>query len=354
MSMLIARAPVRISFAGGGTDLPAYYERYGGMVVSAAIDKYFYVFLNVGGYEGLQISSADYHTFYRQGPDTGFIWNGDLALPRTILHQFGLDRGLSVFLASEVPPGTGLGSSSTVAVAMIKALSALRGQSLSRQEVAELACTVEIEKMGMPIGKQDQYAAAFGGLNAITFSREGVAVEPVKARREVVHTLERNILLFFTGTARNSADILSRQRESSARDEPRVIESLHAIKAMAKETLACLEQGDLTRYGRLLHESWQRKKQLAPGITNPLIDECYEAALSAGAVGGKITGAGGGGFLMVYCEPPFQEAVTQALEARGLRRMEFRFDYEGARILVHSRRRDGWRHPVRRSGRPGE
>ncbi|MCL6431219.1 MAG: GHMP kinase [Anaerolineae bacterium] len=351
--MLIARAPVRISFAGGGTDLPAYYTRYGGMVVSSAIDKYFYVFLTVHRGENTQIMSSDYQTFYRQPVGQDMLWEGDLALPRAVLNHFDIREGLSMFLASQVPPGTGLGSSSTVAVAMIKALSALRGQPLSRKEVAELACTVEIEKMGMPIGKQDQYAAAFGGLNAITFSREGVAVEPVRARPEVIQTLERDILLFFTGTARNSADILSRQRESSARDEPRVIESLHAIKAMAKETLACLEEGDLTRYGRLLHESWQRKKQLAPGITNPLIDECYEAALRAGAVGGKITGAGGGGFLMVYCEPPFQEAVTQALEARGLRRMEFRFDYEGARILVHSRRRDGWRQPVRRSGRPG-
>ncbi|MDI7278252.1 MAG: GHMP kinase [Anaerolineae bacterium] len=339
MSMLIARAPVRISFAGGGTDLPAYYERYGGMVVSAAIDKYFYVFLNVGGYEGLQISSADYHTFYHQGPEARFIWDGDLALPRTVLHHFGVDRGLSVFLASEVPPGTGLGSSSTVAVALIKALSTLCGQSLTPREVAELACTVEIDRMGMPIGKQDQYAAAFGGVNAITFSREGVDVEPVRARPETLSALERNILLFFTGTARNSADILSRQRDSSARDEPRVIESLHAIKAMAKETLRCLETGDLERYGQLLHASWQRKKELAPGISNPQIDECYEAALRAGAAGGKITGAGGGGFLMLYCEPPYRDAVTRTLEARGLRRMEFRFDRSGARILVRSRAR---------------
>jgi D-glycero-alpha-D-manno-heptose-7-phosphate kinase len=334
--MLIARAPVRISFAGGGTDLPAYYEKYGGMVVSAAIDKYFYVFLNVSDYDGLQITSSDYHTFYRRTPDTASLWDGDLALPRAIVHHFGVHRGLSMFLASEVPPGTGLGSSSTVAVAVIKALSTLCGQSLSRQEIAELACFIEIEKLGMPIGKQDQYAAAYGGLNAIYFRREGVTVQPVRAAPEVIRALERNILLFFTGTARNSAQILSQQRDSSARDDPRVIESLHVIKAIAQETLSCFERGDLRRYGELLHASWQRKKELAQGITNPQIDECYDLALQNGALGGKITGAGGGGFLMLYCEEPYQERVTQALESRGLRRMDFRFDHGGVRVLVHA------------------
>ncbi|MBM4432199.1 MAG: GHMP kinase, partial [Chloroflexi bacterium] len=335
-SMLIARAPVRISFAGGGTDLPAYYEKYGGMVVSATIDKYFYVILNVSDYDGLQIASSDYSTFYRYSPEVDLLWDGDLSLPRAIVHHFGLHKGLSMFLASEVPPGTGLGSSSSVAVAVVKALSTLCGQSLSKQEIAELASFMEIEKLRMPIGKQDQYAAAFGGLNAITFRREGVTVKPVQAAAETLKTLECNILLFFTGTARNSAEILSRQRDSSARDDPQVIESLHAIKAMAQETLSCFEKGNLRRYGELLHVSWQRKKQLAPGITNPLIDECYDLAQQKGAMGGKITGAGGGGFLMLYCEEPYHEQVTQALESHGLKRMDFRFDHGGVRVLVHS------------------
>jgi len=334
--MLIARAPVRISFAGGGTDLPAYYEKYGGMVVSAAIDKYFYVFVNVSDYDGLQITSSDYHTFFRHTPDTPLLWDGDLALPRAVVHHFGIQCGLSMFLASEVPPGTGLGSSSTVAVALVKAISTLCGQSLSKQEIAELACFIEIEKLGMPIGKQDQYAAAYGGVNAIYFRREGITVQPVRTTPEIIRALEQNILLFFTGTARNSAQILSQQRDSSARHDPRVIESLHVIKAIAEETLYCFERGELRRYGELLHVSWERKKELAQGITNPQIDECYDLALQNGALGGKITGAGGGGFLMLYCEEPYQQQVTKALESRGLRRMDFRLDSGGVRVLVNT------------------
>ncbi len=334
--MLIARAPVRISFAGGGTDLEAYYRKYGGMVVSTAIDKYFYVFLNVNQSNALQISSSDYRTFYRYDPDTAFLWNGDLALPRAVLHHFGVRRGASMFLASEIPPGTGLGSSSSVAVAVIKALSTACGLTLSRQEIAELACYVEIDKIGMPIGKQDQYAASFGGLNVITFDQAGVTVEPLNITPGTRQQLEQNILLFFTGTARDSAAILTHQRESSRRDEPRVIEALHAVKQIAIEVRDCLEQGDLTRFGQLLDRAWQHKKRFAPKVTNPFINECYQRALDAGALGGKITGAGGGGFLMLYCEEEHQSAVTRALAKKELRRMDFRFDVDGARVLMNT------------------
>lgn len=333
--MLIARAPVRISFAGGGTDLEAYYAQHGGMVVSTTIDKYFYVIVNVNDAEMAQITSADYQTFYRYQGAPLFPWDGDLALPRAILHHYGIQRGLSMFLASEIPPGTGLGSSSTVAVAIIKALSTLCDQPVSRGELAELATYIEIQKLAMPIGKQDQYAAAFGGLNAIAFTRERVVVEPVRLTPETRRCLERNILLFFTGAARDSADILSRQRKASHSDA-QVIESLHALKAMAAEVRDCFERGDLARFGEILAASWEQKKRLAQGITNPRIDECYEVARVNGALGGKITGAGGGGFLMLYCEPEYQAVVTTALEARDLRRMDFRFENSGARVLLNA------------------
>src|SRR5579863_8661958 len=166
--MLIARAPVRISLAGGGTDLAAYYERYGGLVISAAVAKYFYAIIEVTGHQGLQISSSDYHAFFRNPPGHALAFDGDLSLPRAILHRFDIHSGVEIFLASEIPPGTGLGSSSTVTCTLVKALSTLLGYSLSKQEVAEEACAIEIEKLGMPIGRQDQYAAAFGGIHAIT------------------------------------------------------------------------------------------------------------------------------------------------------------------------------------------
>jgi D-glycero-alpha-D-manno-heptose-7-phosphate kinase len=336
MPMLIARAPVRISFVGGGTDLEAYYAKHGGKVISTTIDKYFYTFLQVYDADTVQITSADYHTFYRHDPDREWVWNGNLRLPQAILEHFGVRRGLGMFLASEIPPGTGLGSSSTVAVAIIKALSTAIGQELSRRELAELACYVEIEKLGMPIGKQDQYAAAHGGLNRIEFSSEQVEVRPLTVTAETRDRLQRNLLLFFTGSARDSKDILKHQRSSTERDEGRVTEALHAVKGLVDDAQDALERGHLGRFGELLHSNWENKKRFAPGVTNPRIDECYALALHSGAIGGKITGAGGGGFLMLYCEEPYHDRLTRAMEAKGLQRMDYRFDVGGARVLMNA------------------
>src|SRR5439155_753540 len=203
--MLIARAPLRVSLAGGGTDLEAYYSKYGGAVVSVTIDKYFYVFISPSDSQHIQVSSSDYQTFYRQRFDEEPLWDGDLRLPKAIINHFGIHTGLSVFLASQVPPGTGLGSSSTVAVALIKAMSVLCGHRLTTQQIAELACEIEIEQLKMPIGKQDQYAAAFGGLNFFEFRQEAVVVQPIELEPDVQTELERRLMLFFTGRSRNSA-----------------------------------------------------------------------------------------------------------------------------------------------------
>lgn len=335
--MLITRAPVRISFGGGGTDLEAYYGRYGGMVVSAAINKYFYTMISPGDEEdGLQIISSDYHTFYRYDPGQPTFWNSNLQLPTAILGHFGLECGYNLFLASEVPPGTGLGSSGTVAVTMVRALSTLCGMSLSREEIAETAAYIEINELGMPVGKQDQYAAAFGGLNVMTFRTEGVAVEPVGMAKSTLRQLERSLMLFFTGSTRESSKILHHQKRASEENQEQVVGALHAIKALAQEIRMCLEAGDLGSFGELLHHSWEHKKNLAPNITNPFIDRCYDLARRHGALGGKLTGAGGGGFLMLYCPLAHQEAVTKALERDGLVRMNFRFDFQGATVLLNT------------------
>lgn len=333
--MLIARAPVRISLAGGGTDLAAYYERNTGLVISAAIAKYFYAFIEVTGQPGLQISSSDYHAFFRHPHGQALAWDGDLSLPRAILHRFGVMDGVEVFLASEVPPGTGLGSSSTVTVTIIKALATLLGQTLTKQEVAEEACAIEIGKLGMPIGKQDQYAASFGGLNAITFTPQGAVVEPLTISDATRRTLDQNLMLFFTGSSHNSAVILAEQTRSSEHNGA-VVDALHGIKRLAEETRAALEGGKPDRIGDLLHENWERKKRLASGISNTRIDQAYTLAREHGALGGKIAGAGGGGFLLLYCPVACQDAVTRALEAEGLIRMDFHFDYGGARVLVNT------------------
>jgi D-glycero-alpha-D-manno-heptose-7-phosphate kinase len=332
--MLIARAPVRISFAGGGTDLPAYYAEHGGLVVSTSIDKYFYTIANLNGTESVQITSSDYQTFFRQRRGEPHFWDGDLALPRAFLHEFGIDAGMSLFLACEVPPGTGLGSSSSASVALAKALSALSGLRLSNSQLAELASHVEIDKLRMPIGRQDQYTAAFGGLNAIHFDRDRVIVEPVGMDPAAEQALERRIMLFFTRQSRGAATILKGQQAATEQRATDVLSSLHEIKGMAQQTLDLLRAGRLGDFGLLLHESWQAKKRLASGITSPKIDAWYEVARAAGVTGGKIAGAGGGGFLMLYCEESHQEAVTRALEAEGLVRMDFRFERAGATVLM--------------------
>jgi D-glycero-alpha-D-manno-heptose-7-phosphate kinase len=334
--MLISRAPVRISFVGGGTDLPAFFLQHGGAVVSATIDKYVYVILSVHGGPELQILSSDYRTFYRHTPGEALLWEGDLNLPRAILHEFGIFHGVSMFLASEVPPGTGLGSSSTLTVAAVKAVSAARGQTLSKDEVAQLATRVELEKMGMPIGYQDQYAAAFGGLNFIEFDASGAHVTPLPTPPGALEKLQSSLLLFFTGTARESSKILSRQRAATERSEAEVLHALTSVRDMAYELRDTLQRGDVAGFGEILHAGWEHKKKFASGISNPEIDEAYQTARAHGALGGKITGAGGGGFLMLYCQDGAQAAVTEALEARGLRRMDFHFEQGGARVLLNA------------------
>jgi D-glycero-alpha-D-manno-heptose-7-phosphate kinase len=334
--MLIARAPVRVSFFGGGTDLPAYYNLHGGVVLSTTIDKYVYVILNVSERNTLQITSSDYRTFYRHPPSEPLLWDGDLSLPRAVLQHFGVSTGLSMFLASEVPPGTGLGSSSSVTVALVKAVSTACGQKLAPKQMAEMACKIEIEKLNKPIGVQDQYAAAFGGFNWITFNSSGIQVEPLDLAPETIMRLESNLILMFTGAAHDSAVILARQRKSSQEQNPQVIESLHAAKELAFQARGYLLAGDLDHFGALLDQAWQRKKRFAPGVSNERIDRCYHLARQNGALGGKIAGAGGGGFLALYCEDGATARVETALLQEGLRRMDYRFEHDGARVLFNA------------------
>jgi D-glycero-alpha-D-manno-heptose-7-phosphate kinase len=306
------------------------------MVVSVTINKYFYVFLSQTLDDAVQLTSADFRMFERREAGQTLSFEGELGYLKSILHEFGVSRGLAVFTASQIPPGTGLGSSSTVAVALIKALATLCQRRASKQEVAELASYIEIVKLGRPIGLQDQFAASFGGLNCIQFENVGTTVTPLQLSFERRDRLERSLLLFYSGSSRNAAAILAGQRRASEAEEPRVIHSLHGIKNDAYAMRDALEAGRIRSVGEILHESWQRKKMLADGVTTPELDRIYQIALEHGAVGGKITGAGGGGFLLLYCEPENQAAVTHALEGEGLARLTFHFDDGGAQVLVNS------------------
>jgi D-glycero-alpha-D-manno-heptose-7-phosphate kinase len=333
--MLIARAPMRVSFAGGGTDLEAYYARYEGIVISTAINKYFYTIATTEESDDLQVISADYRSLFRHSAYDDFVLAGELPLPKAVLQHFGIYRGLNMFTSCEVPPGTGLGSSSAATVSMVRALSTLTDQPLTKAQVAETAAFIEIDKLKMPIGKQDHYASAFGGLNKITFATSGVLVEPIHIDPGVYQLLERRLLLFFTGSSRESTSILKHQRKSTEEHDEKVLQSLHKMKEFALQMQACLEKGDLDTFASLLHRSWLEKRRLVPGLSTALVDECYDLALQHGAQGGKITGAGGGGFLMLYCTEESQDELTHILENRGLKRMNFRFDSQGATVLLN-------------------
>jgi D-glycero-alpha-D-manno-heptose-7-phosphate kinase len=337
--VLIARTPVRISFGGGGTDLAAYYERFGGMVVSGSINKYIYGIVSRNFDTTFQAISTDYRSSILSVPLAGEPYNNnnvEMKLCREIHQHFNFQIPVNVFIASEVPPGTGLGSSSAFSVMLCTVFSTLTRRAMSRAELAEMAYEIETKRLEAPIGKQDQYAAAFGGLNCLEFSAEGVRVTPLKMSASSIRTLERRLMLFYTGATRQAREILHEQRAASEQDSGRTLESLHRIKELGWQIKAALEEGRLDDFGQLLDTSWQFKKQLASGISNPAIDKAYESARRNGALGGKITGAGGGGFLMLYCPDEHQSDVRGALQELGLQQMHCAFEFEGTRVLLHT------------------
>lgn len=341
--MLITRSPVRISFGGGGTDLPAYYEQFAGAVLSTAINKYFYTVLGKRGDGKIQVISSDLHTLETwENIAAVTLDRSELDIPLAAVKEFGHNVSVDLFLASEIPPGTGLGSSASVCVNVLKALSAYLHHPLSKYDLAERAFHIARNMLGNPVGKQDEYAAAYGGLNYIRFEKDGtVTVEPVELDPALLEELQASLLLFFTGSTHQSRTILREQEESTLRNQGATLNSLHHIAAIASRMRNALEQGDLCTFGKLLDESWQAKKRICGKISNEQIDSLYRLARANGALGGKITGAGGGGFLLIYCERERQDTVRRALAGVGAREMTFQFDTRGAQVIVNDPFIDG-------------
>jgi len=341
--VLIVRSPVRISFGGGGTDLPAYYERYGGAVVSAALNKYFYTVLGKRKDGRVQVISSDLRIFETWSDIATMDTRGSgLEIPLAVLKDLQKEVSVDLFLASEIPPGTGLGSSASVCVNILKTLTTYLHQPLSKYALAERAFHTARHLLKRHVGKQDEYAAAFGGLNYIQFNPDGtVSVEALHIGEDIKVEFERRLMLFFTGSAHHSWTILEEQESSTRKQSGMAIEALHTIRALADEMRNVLEQGNLDAVGTLMHKNWEAKKCVSGRITTERIDHLYELALSHGALGGKITGAGGGGFLLLYCEPHHQIAVREALEAQGVQEMAFSFDNQGAQVLVNDPFLDG-------------
>jgi D-glycero-alpha-D-manno-heptose-7-phosphate kinase len=335
--MLIVRSPVRISFGGGGTDLPAYYEKYGGAVLSAAINKYFYTVLQKRSDGKIQVISSDLRAVETWKDIARMSVKGtELEIPFSVLKEMGCNVSVNLFLASEIPPGTGLGSSASVCVNVLKTLAAYLHIPLSKYDLAEKAFYIARTILEKPVGKQDEYAAAFGGLNYITFNADGsTLVEPVDLDMALLRELQASLMLFFTGASHHSWTILQEQERSTQREQRVAIDSLQEIGGLPGRMRTALRGGDLQTFGTLLHEGWEAKKRVSSKISNPLIDQMYEVARQNGALGGKITGAGGGGFLMLLCKEQQQPAVHKALTQLGAREMEFEFDFQGAHVLVN-------------------
>lgn len=358
--MLIVRTPVRISFGGGGTDIPAYYEKFGGAVLSTAINKHFYTILQRRTDGKVQVISSDLRAIETWEDITRMTGQGsDLEIPFSVLKEIGCAVSVSLFLASEIPPGTGLGSSASVCVNVLKTLATYLRMSLSKYELAERAFHIARTVLGKPVGKQDEYAAAFGGLNYMKFERDGsVIVEPLMLEPAVVRELQDSLMLFFTGSSHDSWEILVEQESSTHDEHGAAVESLHQIHELADEMRVALKSGDLRTFGSLLHQGWQAKRRVSSKISTARIDAMYEAARNAGALGGKITGAGGGGFLLLLCPEQQQPDVRAAMTQFGAREMTFDFDFHGAQVVADDPFIDGdelggmrWTFsPVRSSG----
>lgn len=323
-NMIISRAPFRVSFCGGGSDIPSFYTKYGGCVLSTSIRKYVYLSAN-------KAFNKDTITLkYSQTEEVKDPNEIQHKIFKQVLKDFGT-KGIEISSIADIPAGTGLGSSSTFTVALLRLLYTWNGVHASSYKIAKEACEVEIEKLGNPIGKQDQFAAAFGGLRYYEFEPDGfVKVEPVIMKMEAREKLERSLMMFYTGDVRSANNILANETKNLASDQDK-IQTTIKLCDMTRYLREKLENGDVDALGPILHDSWMMKKSLANGISNSLIDEAYDKAIKAGATGGKLLGAGGGGFLLFYCEnESTKERVRSAL---NLTETPFEFDRAGCSII---------------------
>ncbi len=333
--MIITRTPFRVTLGGGGTDLPSFYTEHGGFILAAAIDKY--MFLNVN----TPIVDDKIRIRYSKSEMVDDVNDVQHTLAREALRYFGIPNGIEIVSIADIPAGTGLGSSSSYLVGLLNALHTLTQDQATPQKLAEEACHIELDVLNKPIGKQDQYMAAFGGLTVLDITPDGkVCVTRMDLDVDLVESLEHNILMFYTHEMRDATAILKKQDDATRTRDRTVVKSLREIKDIGFEILEAISKGNLHRFGELLDVHWQSKKRLSEGISNPQIDAWYELAKQNGAIGGKISGAGGGGFLMLYCEEN-KACLRDAMRAAGLRELKFRFDFEGSKVVFDVVSRDG-------------
>jgi len=327
--MIIVRSPLRITLGGGGTDLPSYYRDHDGFLIAAAIDKYVYVTINRPFVEGVFLK-------YSSLEDKKNVEEVGHKIIREALRMQNLKTPqIEITTLADIPAGTGLGSSGSFTTALLKCLYAHRKRHLHQEELAQLACHIEIDRLGEPIGKQDQYAAAYGGITCFDFHRDDkVTAKPLNINIDTMFDLEDNLLLFFTGYSRSASGILKDQQTRSQQHDEEMLRNLHYVKDLGLRSKIALEVGDTRLFGELLHEHWENKKRRSGGMSNPKIDEWYELAMKNGAVGGKLVGAGGGGFLMFMAKD--RNKLRHAMTLAGLEEVRFKFDFEGTKVVLSS------------------
>lgn len=320
--MIITKTPFRVSFCGGGSDMANFYEKYGGCVLSTSINKYCYISIHPYFNENQTLLK------YSENELVDEISQIKHKIFRQVLGDMNI-HGVEITSTADIPGGTGLGSSSTFTVGLLNTLNCYKGKFVSKNKLAALACEVEIERLGNPIGKQDQYGAALGGLNFIKFNQDGsVSHEPIMMDGKTYKKLQKNLMMFYTGTTRSANTILAEQTKNITSEDK--AKNLLKMCGLAKDMKSALESNDISSFGKILDEGWQLKKELASGIANPAIDEAYEIAMKNGALGGKLLGAGGGGFLLFYCE---EEKQAQLKKAVGLKELDFSFERDGTSVI---------------------
>lgn len=326
--MLITRTPLRITLGGGGTDLPSYFSRRPGFVISAAIDRYIYIGLN-------RTFTDDYFLKYSALERVAHPDEIEHPIIRTALQLHEVGPSLEIVSLADIPAGTGLGSSGSFTVGLLRALYAYKREHVTAGDLAEEACRVEIDLLGRPVGKQDQYIAAFGGVTCFEFHADGrVKVSPLSIPTSTMHELEERLLMFFTGSSRTADELLDDQRRRTEEGDESMIESMRRVEEIGLRIKDALEAGDTGRFGQLMHEHWLEKRERTKGMSNPDIDRWYERGIENGAVGGKLTGAGGGGFLLFLAEDP--GALRAAMGSEGLAEVRFGFDHDGSSIVVRA------------------
>lgn len=324
--MIIARSPLRISLGGGGTDLPSYYREHEGFLIAAAIDKYVYVTINRPFNEGIYLKYSEIEHVKTVDEVSHNIIREALKLENLNTPQ------VEISSIADLPSGTGLGSSGSFTTALLKALYAYRHRHINPEELAELACAIEIDRLKEPIGKQDQYIASVGGITCFAFHKDNsVTFAPLKISRETFHKLEDNLLLFFTGFSRSASEILKDQHIKSQKNDIDMLNNLHFVKEIGYLSKDALESGNTDKFGELMHQHWEHKKKRSGGMSNQDIDAWYETALKNGAIGGKVVGAGGGGFLMFMADDAAK--LRSAMTKSGLQEVRFKFDFEGAKVI---------------------